>query len=147
MTAAIIVAQIGIVYARIALRPAGSCCTPNSTSPFQAAMLKNASTPTCHHSARGTRMESPDSDATSSMPMAASGSVSPRNVSGASSVTPIFSMGQLHPQTSVSTVIGRTARSIGCAGRAIDVTALDPSWAAARPLCGAPSGHDDLRRT
>ena len=42
-TAAIIVAQIGIVYARIALRPAGSCCTPNSTSPFQPAMLKNAS--------------------------------------------------------------------------------------------------------
>ena len=33
--------------------------------------------------------------------MAASGSVKPRNVSGASSVTPIFSTGQLQPQTSV----------------------------------------------
>ena len=33
--------------------------------------------------------------------MAANGSVKPRNVSGASSVTPIFSTGQLQPQTSV----------------------------------------------
>ena len=37
------------------------------------------------------------------MPSAANGSVIERNVSGAISVTPIFSTGQLQPQTSVST--------------------------------------------
>ena len=63
------VAQIGIVYAMIALRPAGSCCTPNSTKPFQPAMLKNARTATRSHHSRGMRIASRLARATSSMPM------------------------------------------------------------------------------
>ncbi len=69
------------------------------------------------HHARGMRIESPEKRATSSMPIAANGSVSARNVSGASSVTPIFRIGQLQPQTSVSTRIGNAARAIGCDDR------------------------------
>ena len=46
-------------------------------------MLKNASTTTRHHHSRGTRIESPLHFATSSMPIAANGSVIARNVSGA----------------------------------------------------------------
>ena len=42
-------------------------------------------------------------------PSAANGSVSARNVSGASSATPIFSTGQLQPQTSVRTTTGTSA--------------------------------------
>ena len=41
--------QTGIVNARIALRPAGSCCTPNNRSPFQPVMLKSASRATLPH--------------------------------------------------------------------------------------------------
>src|SRR6266542_3285570 len=93
--------QIGIVKARIADRPAGICWTPNSISPFQPAILNKASAATLLHSARGMRVESPDSFETSSNPSAANGSVVARKVSGASSVTPSLSTGQLQPQTSV----------------------------------------------
>ena len=108
------VAQIGIVYAMIALRPAGSCWTPNSTNPFQPAMLKKARMAMRPHHSRGTRMSRPLTRATSSMPNAAKGSVSPRNVSGASSVTPSFSTGQLQPQTNVRMAIGTNACASGC---------------------------------
>ena len=69
-------------------------------------------------------MDSPLQRVTTNMPSAAKGSVSARNVSGASSPTPIFSTGQLHPHTSVNMRIGTTAalpaRAIGCApGRAL----------------------------
>src|SRR5437868_437556 len=46
-------------------------------------------------------------------PIAANGNVSARKVNGASSVTPIFRIGQLQPQTSVRTAIGATARASG----------------------------------
>ena len=57
------------------------------------------------------RIESPDRRANASMQIAANGSVSARNVSGASSDTPIFSTGQLQPQMSASTRIGSAARA------------------------------------
>src|SRR4029450_10546265 len=100
--------QIGIVYAMIALRPAGSCSTPNSTRPFQSPMLKSASTNTLPQSARGTLVDSPERRATARRPSAANGSVIVRNVSGGISDTPIFSTGQLQPQISVSTATGRS---------------------------------------
>src|SRR6185436_891631 len=95
--------QTGIVYARIADRPAGICWTPKRISPFHAAMLNSASARTLPQCSRGIRIESPDSRAASNKPSAANGSVAPRKVSGASSVTPSFSTGQLHPQTKVNT--------------------------------------------
>ena len=104
------VAHIGIVYARIALRPAGSCCTPNSRNPFQPVMLKNDSPQTFAKQARGMRIDSPCAWANASMPSAASGSVMQRNVSGASSSTPIFRTGQLQPQTSASSRTSNAAR-------------------------------------
>ena len=42
-------------------RPAGICCTPNRISPFHTAMLNSASASTLPQSARGIRIESPDS--------------------------------------------------------------------------------------
>src|SRR5665213_2517121 len=45
------------------------------------------------------------------MPSAASGSVIERKVSGAISATPIFSTGQLQPQTSASTTMGANPRA------------------------------------
>ena len=72
------------------------------------------------HHAREMRTDSPEKRETSSMPTAANGSVTARNVSGASSVTPIFRIGQLQPQTSVRTRIGNAARAIGCDDRGMD---------------------------
>src|SRR6478672_2377938 len=87
-------------------------------------MLSSASTRSRGHSARGTRIGSPDTRATVSRPIAASGSVRLRNVSGASSVTPILSTGQLQPQTSVRTRISGAARAIGT-GDAVEVISID----------------------
>ena len=81
--------------------------------PFHAAMLKIASVATRPHHARGTRIASPQKRATSNRPMAANGSVIARNVSGASSVTPNLRIGQLQPQTSVSTAMGTSERASG----------------------------------
>ena len=67
--------HIGIVYAMMALRPAGSCCKPKSTKPFHPAMLKNARTARRPHHPCGTLSESPLYFATSIMPSAANGSV------------------------------------------------------------------------
>ena len=106
--------QIGIVKARIAVRPAGSCCRPNSTSPFQPVMLNKASTITLPQRCRGTRIGPPESPEIASMPSAENGSVSARNVSGAISDTPSFSTGQLQPQTSVSTSSGISAAAVMC---------------------------------
>jgi hypothetical protein len=103
------------------LRPAGICCTPNSAKPFHPAMFSAASTPTRPHHSRGMRMLSPLRNATSSMPIAAKGSVTLRNVSGSSSFTPIFNTGQLQPQTSVRIAMGRNARAM--TGAPADATA------------------------
>src|SRR5258708_6634928 len=100
----------------IALRPDGSSRTPNSTKPVHPAMLRNASVATRPHHARGMRIDSPLHRVMANMPNAAKGSVIVRNVSGAISVTPIFSTGQLPPHTSVSTRMGSSACAIGCAG-------------------------------
>ena len=50
-------AQIGIVKASIAERPACMFCTPNRMSPFHPAMLNSASATTFPHSGRGMRIE------------------------------------------------------------------------------------------
>jgi hypothetical protein len=77
-------------------------------------MLKKASTPTRVHHSRGMRTASPATRATTSIPSAANGSVTARKVSGASSSTPIFRIGQLKPHTSISTTtMGRAARVVG----------------------------------
>src|SRR6266700_2736992 len=81
-------------------------------SPFQPAMLKNASNATLPHSARGIRIELPDQREIASMPSAAKGSVNARKVSGAISVTPIFRIGQLQPQISVSTATGKSVAAV-----------------------------------
>ena len=116
--APIAVAQIGIVYARMALRPAAICWTPNSRRPFQPAMLKNASVDTRSHHARGTHTPSPAGCATAKRPSAANGSVNARNVSGGSSLTPILRIGQLRPQTIARTPTGSAARHLDRAGEA-----------------------------
>ena len=75
-------------------------------------MLKSASSATLPHIARGIRIESPAIRAMTRRPIAAKGSVSARNVSGASSATPIFSMGQLQPHTSVMIATGISAPAL-----------------------------------
>ena len=92
------------------------------------------------------RIESPESFETASMPSAANGSVSARNVSGASSVTPIFSTGQLQPQTSVSTANGRQRAAeyrgpCGAAGGADAGAGSSPYllWCSARACVTQPS--------
>src|SRR2546423_3984819 len=94
--------QTGMVKASIADLPAGICCTPNTMSPFQAPILKIASAATLGHSARGMAIESPPSLARIKRPMPANGSDAARKVSGASSVTPSFSTGQLQPHNKAS---------------------------------------------
>ena len=69
-------------------------------------MLKNASTATFGHHARGIAIDSPDARAIARRPAAANGSVSVRNVSGGISVTPSFRTGQLQPQISARIAIG-----------------------------------------
>ena len=126
----------GIVKARIALRPAGSCWTPNSSSPFQPAMLNSASRATLTHSGRGMRIEAPDIAATASKPSPAKGSVKARNVSGAISLTPIFSTGQLQPQTRASTATGNSAAAVMCGvGDASARVNPAPLATAARRIC------------
>src|ERR1700674_2181993 len=94
--------QTGMVKASIADLPAGICCTPNTISPFQAPILKIASAATLAQNARGMAIESPASLARIKSPMPANGSDAARKVSGASSVTPTFSTGQLQPHNKAS---------------------------------------------
>src|SRR5262245_5925182 len=128
--------QIGIVYAMIALRPAGSCSRPNRTRPFQSPILNKARTNTFPQSARGTLIDWPERRAMQRRPSAANGSVIVRNVSGGISDTPSFSTGQLHPQISVSTATGHS-------DDALIVVAADRLPALIVPLRGAAAA---LRR-
>ena len=80
------------------------------------------------------------------IPSAANGSVSARNVSGAISVTPTLSTGQLQPQMKVSNRIGTSACAIGCAAsRAVSRLTCFPSEPAAlrRTWTGAARGLRD----
>src|SRR5215471_9925813 len=68
-------------------------------------MFTTASAMTLAQSARGMRIDSPESFETRRRPSAAKPSVAARKVRGRSSVTPYLITGQLHPQTSARITI------------------------------------------
>ncbi len=92
-----------------------------------------------------------DSFATSSMPSAANGSVIARKVSGASSVTPSFSTGQLHPHTSVRIAMGTNACASGCRDghQRSRVGSVSPNldWCSARACATHAVAADAARET
>ena len=94
--------QIGIVYARIADAAGGHLLHAEQDQAVPAGDVEERERQRpCPRARAGCGSNRPTGATPAASPSAANGSVDARNVSGASSVTPIFSTGQLHPQTSV----------------------------------------------